>query len=573
MIRLKLQEIAQRLGKSISDIARETGINRNTITALYHGKVEGVRFSTLEKLCAAYDLTLANLLERDAKKAHPETRRTDRLYRQEGEIIPFTCFPSMLVAGASALPPEFLGLSFEGLYAYYRKGYAYYYWHTDALNVMAEQLYKRYAAPRQFAMLYEKFRKYADELERLYRDAYQRSFAQDTNEELQEYFVRLRSVYHKFWEHSLFIDAYDSGFDTAEIQRITQRYRFSLDDVAALSAPEERIFANERLYRLLRMIRPVFRKNIPRNRLRNFLQQFFTRSEEFRQYQEDFDYVLSNYVHVQHVTLENTVAEAEKFLKDKKRFDREFHWLQTYGERQHTLATKVLRKHKISQNPISFFAKLTYWREYQKKVNLMGIHVLNALLDVVEARTGIPKKYLLFLSLDEFSGVLKGLVTKEMLQERYEEGVLITLEDSNYSMVIGKEAASLRRDLEKRFHTENIDATTLSGQVACQGYAQGTAQVILNQKDFRKFRDGNILVTGMTRPEFVPLMKRAAAIVTNDGGITSHAVIISRELGKPCIIGTKIATDMIHTGDLIEVRAHHGTVRILKKADRAKRSA
>jgi len=70
----------------------------------------------------------------------------------------------------------------------------------------------------------------------------------------------------------------------------------------------------------------------------------------------------------------------------------------------------------------------------------------------------------------------------------------------------------------------------------------------------------------MTRPEFVPLMKKAAAIITDEGGITSHAAIISREMNIPCIIGTKIATKIFKDGDLVEVDADKGIVKILKKA-------
>jgi pyruvate, water dikinase len=74
---------------------------------------------------------------------------------------------------------------------------------------------------------------------------------------------------------------------------------------------------------------------------------------------------------------------------------------------------------------------------------------------------------------------------------------------------------------------------------------------------------GDVLVTGMTRPEFVPLMKLASAIVTDEGGITCHAAIVSRELGKPCVIGTKNATKVLRDGMLIEVDAEKGIVRII----------
>ena len=65
----------------------------------------------------------------------------------------------------------------------------------------------------------------------------------------------------------------------------------------------------------------------------------------------------------------------------------------------------------------------------------------------------------------------------------------------------------------------------------------------------------------MTTPDFVPAMKKAAAIVTEQGGITSHAAIVSRELGVPCVIGTKIATRVLKDGDLVEVDANKGIVR------------
>ena len=70
----------------------------------------------------------------------------------------------------------------------------------------------------------------------------------------------------------------------------------------------------------------------------------------------------------------------------------------------------------------------------------------------------------------------------------------------------------------------------------------------------------DILVTSMTRPEFVPIMKMAAGIVTDEGGLTCHAAIVSRELGIPCIVGTQIATRSLKDGDRVEVNANHGLI-------------
>ena len=76
-----------------------------------------------------------------------------------------------------------------------------------------------------------------------------------------------------------------------------------------------------------------------------------------------------------------------------------------------------------------------------------------------------------------------------------------------------------------------------------------------------KMQQGDILVSIATTPAIVPAMKKAAAIVTDEGGLTCHAAIVSRELGVPCVIGTKIGTKIFKDGDMIEVDADEGTVK------------
>ncbi|MEI6597068.1 MAG: PEP-utilizing enzyme [bacterium] len=79
-----------------------------------------------------------------------------------------------------------------------------------------------------------------------------------------------------------------------------------------------------------------------------------------------------------------------------------------------------------------------------------------------------------------------------------------------------------------------------------------------------KMKKGSILIVPYTGPEYLPILKLAKAVVTDTGGITSHAAIVSRELKKPCVIGTKIATKVFKDGDLVEVDANRGIVKIIK---------
>ncbi len=104
------------------------------------------------------------------------------------------------------------------------------------------------------------------------------------------------------------------------------------------------------------------------------------------------------------------------------------------------------------------------------------------------------------------------------------------------------------------------------GYPASRGTIRGIAKIVVDERDFAKMRPGDILIAPMTRPEFLPVMRQAAAFVTDEGGITCHAAIISREMGKPCVIGTKQATRTFHDGDFIEVDAEQGVVKILKRA-------
>lgn len=110
---------------------------------------------------------------------------------------------------------------------------------------------------------------------------------------------------------------------------------------------------------------------------------------------------------------------------------------------------------------------------------------------------------------------------------------------------------------------EKGEKKQFNGQTAYPGQATGKVKIVRGVLEFHKMQKGDILVTSMTTPDFVPLMQKAAAIITDEGGITCHAAIVSRELKVPCIVGTKEATKILKDGDLVEVDAEKGTVRKL----------
>ena len=114
---------------------------------------------------------------------------------------------------------------------------------------------------------------------------------------------------------------------------------------------------------------------------------------------------------------------------------------------------------------------------------------------------------------------------------------------------------------------KKTEATEFKGRVACKGRATGVVKVITKPEEFSKFEQGNILVVVNTSPDFVPIMGKAAAIIGEEGGITAHISVVSRELKVPCVVGINNITKILKDGDNVEVDAEKGVVTILKKSN------
>lgn len=100
----------------------------------------------------------------------------------------------------------------------------------------------------------------------------------------------------------------------------------------------------------------------------------------------------------------------------------------------------------------------------------------------------------------------------------------------------------------------------LTGTPASPGIGTGIVKILKGPKEISKIKIGDVLVAKMTSPDYVPAMKKASAIITNEGGMTSHAAIVSRELGIPCIVGTKKATEILKEGTVVSVDGAQGNI-------------
>lgn len=202
---------------------------------------------------------------------------------------------------------------------------------------------------------------------------------------------------------------------------------------------------------------------------------------------------------------------------------------------------------------------LRFWNRYH------FMHVRYHLKKILEELVRRSKKHVLeFATIEEVDRFFKGkeINLKEIALRKH--GYASCLVNGYTSLYAGTAASKLQNKVKEDF----TRFKELRGSIANKGRVVGRVRVVsFSASDYNtqvaQFTHGEILVTGMTRPQIVHLCRKAAAIVTDEGGITSHAAVVSREFNIPCIIGTKNATNIFKTGDIIEVNANSGIIRLV----------
>ena len=190
---------------------------------------------------------------------------------------------------------------------------------------------------------------------------------------------------------------------------------------------------------------------------------------------------------------------------------------------------------------------------------------LHRALEKVSKQTGIDVAELYLYSSSELENLLSNKpVEQRLLGQRKKNYVLANFEDSVYFFT-SKHFEVIRQTYS------SVPADLIRGTVANSGFVEGVARVIdANFYNFDELVDiidemieGEVLIAETTSPDLMIACLKASAIVTNQGGLGSHAAIVSRELGIPCIVGTHNATKFINSGNIVRVDANQGLVKIL----------
>jgi phosphohistidine swiveling domain-containing protein len=208
----------------------------------------------------------------------------------------------------------------------------------------------------------------------------------------------------------------------------------------------------------------------------------------------------------------------------------------------------------------------SHLRTHRTEVYIRTFYQASPLIGEAAKRSGLSYQDALYLSIPELLGGLTYYmpISQSGLEQR-KNGMAYVMVDRQLTTFFGEHARLLAEEAGLLEHSFSR-VTQLEGAIANMGVVRGAVKVVQDISELDKVEDGDILVASMTIPEFIPAMERAAAFVTDEGGITCHAAIISRELNVPCIIGTEIATSVLHDGDFVEVDAHNGIIRVLHQS-------
>lgn len=228
---------------------------------------------------------------------------------------------------------------------------------------------------------------------------------------------------------------------------------------------------------------------------------------------------------------------------------------------------KTKKQYQLPVEIMNIAQALSYgvaWQDERKKQIFIYLHHKDRLLKEIARRKKYAYKDMVNLSTVEILDSLKHDYSKILTKRQKPFGFECTAKSI-------KELSS--KDVIKYWNLYTLDRSAktqsmingISVSMGKNKVVRGQVRIVLDPFKEKDFKKGDILVAPMTSPEYIFIMKLSAAIITDTGGLTSHAAIVSRELAVPCIVGTKIATQVFKNGDWVEVDAGKGIVSRINK--------
>lgn len=312
-------------------------------------------------------------------------------------------------------------------------------------------------------------------------------------------------------------------------------------------------------------------KNTDEEEVSEQLKQCPIENALFEQHIKKYEWVNTEYVSGGW-SREKWIGEFRKAIGDTLSPDEQLSTLLKNFQSMNAERKKVIEELNPSQDvqhAIDCLSEFIAERDWTKGYFTRSLLSYNKLLDEISRRIKGTRDDILQYSYQEIEKyfVDGGVISPKEIEDRKKNGYVILIKRGIFELVTGKER--IKETIENEGITEPfekaVNVTEMNGLGASRGLVRGKVRVLEDASKISELEEGEILVTYMTTIEFIPAFRKAAAVVTDEGGMSCHAAIISREFKLPCIVGTRVATRVLETGDEVVVDADNGKVKILSQ--------
>src|SRR3989339_626624 len=294
------------------------------------------------------------------------------------------------------------------------------------------------------------------------------------------------------------------------------------------------------------------------------LQDYSTLENLISQHIKDFGFTTTSLYLGNAMSKDDVVERLKSSLEDYSLVKKSE---QSKLEKNATFYKRKLLKQRKSypeiEKRLQLACELMYWKNQRLDVMFKSDFLIHPLLENIAAKMQLGFHELVYLRYGEILKWFKTgkLPKKQELAKRIKNYALY-LKNGSITLLTNEKVYP-RLASEKAFRAIRVSSKLIKGDIACRGKVKGNVRIVLVTEDIQYVKRGEILVTPMTRPDMILGMAKAAAFVTDHGGMLSHAAIVAREMKKPCIVGTQNATKLLKTGMFVEVDANNGIVKVL----------
>ncbi len=394
--------------------------------------------------------------------------------------------------------------------------------------------------------------------------------------ELLEIFKYAEEIYEKGMSWSMIIEPLDIYL----IKKIKENLDIPVDKFSeffgALTSPLEESFVLKEKREILEILKDIEKDESLKN--------IFVKSqageievkikdlkiiEKINKHVEQYIWINGDYIRSTPLEFIDVIKSIKEYLNNNVKIAQELSEIDNYVKDLKIKKDEILKAININEemkNILALTEKIGGMHDWRKEAFLKSQFLFELLFKNISRKNKINIEVLRFSLPEEIFNYLKNnKIDKEKILERKKYSLVLS-GLNGHKIYYNKEALEIESK-ELSFGDKEV-FSLIKGIPASLGKIVGRAVVAYSSDEaIKKIQKGDILITSMTRPDFVPAMKIAGAIVTNEGGITCHASIVSREFKIPCVVGTRIATKIINDGDIVEVNGNHGIVYIVKKGE------